>query len=295
MSSQFTDDQLMILEWTNGVTTGLSLLGELFMIMSYLLVPSIRRFSMKLIISLTFADLFYSLANVLTYFDEPDCLCVIEGFTRTLGVMIALGWTLVIMIISYKQVVSSNRRIADKYTRYCVGICLIGSIPSILGLIGHYTNRVIYFGRTLGYCSLVPIDNAFLLIQVPRVIVMIITFVLTFKIIREIRRRLENRNINEYKKLLIYPLLLVICWLPNTLDRLIYVFHDGIVFPSLVLHLAAARIQGFLNALVYGKSEFQRIKNYFFERKRTMKLGSSTESLIKEIYMHSTSDSYTNL
>jgi len=294
MSSQFTDEQLEVIYWTNGITTGLSLLGELFMIISFLAVPTIRRFSMKLVLSLTVTDLAYSIANVLTYFNHNESICIIEGIIRTWAVGNGVGWTLGIMIVSYQQVMSPDPNIDSKYKKYCVTISTIAVIPTILGVIGQYTNQVLYFAPAMQFCSLVPINYAFYLIQVPKVICIIITFVLTIKIIREMRRRFENKNIAEYKTLLLYPLLLVVCWIPGTIDRLIFNINGGAVYYSLVCHILSTRIQGFLDALVYGKSEFQRIKNHFRKDAKKIDLRDSTERLAREIYLQ-TNMSYSKL
>lgn len=101
--------------WVNGIATLLSLCGELFMLISYYFLPSIRTYSMKLIICLVTGDFFYSVANLLTYINSDFGICRLEGFLRQSSIMSTLFWVVVITHTSYKQL--SNLSLGIKETK----------------------------------------------------------------------------------------------------------------------------------------------------------------------------------
>mgnify|MGYP002621090980 CR=1 FL=1 len=286
MISGLTEEQWLIIEWVNGLTTGLSLLGELFMILSYCAIPSIRRYSMKLVVSLVFTDLIYSISCILTYYNSKDNICFIEGAIRTIAVLAGVAWSLIIMNTSYVQIMSPNPEISKTYRSSFIKALLIGCVPTMIAIIGHLVGVGPYFGAALGFCSLLPETDNIVIVQLPQWICIIVTFVYAFKIINEMKRKFVTNSMNEYRAILIYPLITIICWLPVSINRIIFAFH-GTVFPLMVAHIATTRIQGFLNALVYGKSEIRKIKNHFFSRKTHMM--DSIDTIVKEIYLESTS------
>lgn len=68
--------------------------------------------------------------------------------------------------------------------------------------------------------------------------------------------------------LLSFPLILVICWSPGTLNRLVELFSKKQVFPLFLITAITISIMGFLNSLVYyliigAKNSPFRINNLF--------------------------------
>jgi len=284
MRTDANPEEWNIILWVNGITTGLSLIGELFMIISYFLIPSIRRFSMKLVVSLTFSDLAYSISNILTYFNANETICVIEGALRTGSILLGLGWSIIIMNISYRQIKKPDPEISKTYACSLLTVLILSSIPSIIGLIGHYMGNGPYFGNDFGCCSLLPETYDLTLLQSPMWICIAIDFFYALKIVNELKMKFMSKSVVEYKNILIYPMVLVFCWLPVTVNRIIYAIKGGTFFPMLLAHVTAARIQGFLNALVYGKSEFKRIKKHFFLKQQAYHR-ESIDAIAKEVYL----------
>ena len=137
-------------------------------------------------------------------------------------------------------------------------------MPSAAGAISIATGGSLYFGDELGFCSLMPDIYSVVLVAVP---IWILIFVACYfvigirKTIQEYGLRDENR---EYKKILIYPFILMVCWFPELIDRLVYLIDDRPIFPLLLMHIIMTRLQGFFNALAYG---MDKVKSAIWEKK----------------------------
>ena len=284
MRTDANPEEWNIILWVNGITTGLSLIGELFMIISYFLIPSIRRFSMKLVISLTFSDLGYAIANILTYFNDNETVCVIEGSFRTSSILLGLGWSIIIMNVSYRQIKNHDPEISKTYNSNLVTTLILANIPTVIGLVGHYIGFGPYFGNPFGICCLSPEISDLIMLQSPMWICVAIDFYYAFKVINELKMKYMSKHVIEYKSILIYPMVLVFGWLPVTVNRIVTGIRGSTYFPMLLTHVAAARIQGFLNALIYGKSEFQRIRRHFSSKHNQIHKGS-IDAIAKEVYL----------
>ncbi len=101
--SSLTSQQLSILSISNLIPNTFSLIGELLMIISYLWIPAMRTLTMKLIISLVFTDLCYTLINFLSFFSSDPTICNLEAFVRVWAVLAGPLWMLSIIGCAYYQ------------------------------------------------------------------------------------------------------------------------------------------------------------------------------------------------
>ena len=119
----FTQDQLELLQIINLSATVVSLLGEMMMIYSYFAIPSLKKFSFKLVISIVFADLTYSLVNLTQLFDSNEIVCFLEGFLREAAVISGILWGLIFLIIIYKQMKDYDKDIYKSYPKLLALVC----------------------------------------------------------------------------------------------------------------------------------------------------------------------------
>lgn len=97
------NDQEEVLYYTNIVVTSLSMMGCLFMILTYCCMKELHnRYSMKLIHCLVISNFFYTGANIFIMIRSYSMdLCVMQGCMRTIGGTASVFWAVVIAKTSY--------------------------------------------------------------------------------------------------------------------------------------------------------------------------------------------------
>ena len=206
--ASFQDQQVHILWIVNGISTAFSLMGELFMMYTYFVLPSMRRFSMKLVMSLVVSDFIYSLSNVLTYFSDDIGTCVPEGALRTLGYTLSVVWAVIMLIISYKQIIHYNPNIESIYCSLLILSILVGMIPGAIVFYHQYTDHIMWMGNGLGFCSIEPILYALILVEGPIWFCFLVSIYVTYKIQSALKSKFESLKTKEYKQIYMYPLIL---------------------------------------------------------------------------------------
>jgi len=276
----FTPGQTKAILIVNLISTLLSVIGEVFMIYVYFKIPSMKKFSVKLIVSLMVGNFIYGLANLCTYFQLLHDSCNLEGVLRTIGYMSAIFWALTILIISYYQLKQFNPRIEEIYNSLLLACIVISIIPGTFVITSEIIHGPARFGSSLSFCAIEPLEYALIFTSFPVWIGIIASFVYTGKFILLIRERYETRNIMEYKQIFLYAMILALTWIPDMINRLCYWFVGRPYFSIMIMHIFFTRIAGFLNALVFGKSVHCAIKSYY-ERKsmgRTVRKELSMEA-----------------
>ena len=86
-------------------------------------------------------------------------------------------------------------------------------------------------------------------------------------------------QISIIHKLGFYPVILIICWLPATIDRIQNLFSNNPIYILQVLHIGFGNIQGFLDALVYGLTP--SVREEFLEKIKCSK--KKTEEQITDV------------
>ena len=148
----FTIDQVNEIKAINLISTILSLIGELFIIFCYYLIPSARSFSMKLVVSLVYSDLAYSIANLMTLVNSNPIVCFIEGYLRTAAVISGSVWVIVMLWVSYSQTKKFRPDIHKIFTKSLIINLFIANIPSLTTTILQNVNGTAYFWDELIFC-----------------------------------------------------------------------------------------------------------------------------------------------
>jgi len=122
MSSSSTETELII----NWVTAGLSLVGELFMLISYMKIPALRSsLRMKLVASIVIGDMLCTTSDLLVSLREYTFFCVLAGFLRQFGALFSVCWGVILSYISYNQLRNSRTDYKKKYNQFLILSCII--------------------------------------------------------------------------------------------------------------------------------------------------------------------------
>ncbi|XP_010873332.1 G-protein coupled receptor 157 [Esox lucius] len=146
----YFSEQVVIL-----ISCGLSFLGSLLIICTYILWPDLRSTPRKLLVFLSVSD-FLSASSyaygVWMVFKSDSVDCVVQGAISTFANTCSFFWTVAIAIYLYIFLVKSNRRLADSWVLYfhvvSWGIPLGITIAAVaLGRIGYDASEV-----SVGWC-----------------------------------------------------------------------------------------------------------------------------------------------
>jgi len=256
--SSLTDAQTATVLLSSGIASGLSALGALYMIISYLATPSIQKFSMKLVISMMYSCLLYSLANLLSYFNKISEICYIEGVIRVSSSLSSLIWAMAILHTAYKQFTDYTKDIEKTYKILLLFNIIISLTPPFIISIGQFTNRFVYFQITNLFCNAQPSQWALILVDIPRWVIMGLTILYTIRLMRVINEILPLKSTQQYSRIYVYSVVLVVTWLPGTLYRLYIYFIGPPSFVIVLMHVIPTRLAGFMNAIIYGKDYYLR-------------------------------------
>ena len=129
-------------------------------------------------------------------------------------------------------------------------------------LAGNYIgDQYVYYGPSFTWCAVNPEWVYLLLTFVPILFGAILSFYWGAKTIIFIKDWRLNYVV-EYKNALVYPIIQFVSWLPAVIDRVYHLFSGNIYFPLLMFHIIFARSQGIINAIFYGKSNYENLRNY---------------------------------
>lgn len=112
-------------------TTGLLSLGACLWLFTFIAkIPSPRPVSIKLILSLTIADFVYSIANILSFFDDnSDNLCVVEAILREFSVLSSLAWACCISMLTYESFCKGKEFDQNLFFKKCmIAGCILPAV-----------------------------------------------------------------------------------------------------------------------------------------------------------------------
>lgn len=251
LSEPFTQEQQDVLVAVNLSCTFLSFLGEFYLFYIFFFRPAIRSFSFKLIISLTLADFIYSVANLLSIFRYNQISCNIEGYLRNVGLLQCAIWVPAILLITRKQSKNFDPRFSRHYSKFVIFIWTFSLIPSTVVAISDFLGLGFYFSIQTVFCVLQPDAVILYAGDLPLVICMIISLILAIDISFILKR--QRKGNEEYRSLFIYPLIMMILYIPSVFDTYMFWRYQGDYYWMTLLHITTARLGGFANIVIYGR------------------------------------------
>ncbi|EAS07277.1 7 transmembrane receptor (secretin family) protein (macronuclear) [Tetrahymena thermophila SB210] len=266
--------QTDVFEWIIFGESVISLILSILVIFAYFKFKKIKSFPFKLIMLLCVADSFNSLAYFFVLFHVEDNynLCQVQGFFIQYSNVSSFVVTSVIALNVLLTIVY-NRQNPEKYTKYYLFVSFV--IPLIIAVIpaiaGKYKNEAPF------YCWLDQKDYSYYVVFAfvffygvlwVSVLFFIFCLIRVYRYIKFVG--LERPAAQFYKKLLNFPVIMMICWLPSTINRIIdwfnedYSTHQWTYF----MHICFDILASILNVCIYGFNEQVRreFRRYFFSR-----------------------------
>lgn len=125
------DSQISSAQIVNLAIGIISLIGETFMIITYIKYKNYRVFSMKLVISLIVSDLLSTISSIIGVFDG-HIVCLVQSVLQDIGFISAVYWFVIISFVTYHQVSSYSQNLPKKYNAmllWSIVISLLYTLP----------------------------------------------------------------------------------------------------------------------------------------------------------------------
>ncbi len=261
----FTESQKYALSVTNNIISACSFIAlSLFLVGVSLKKYPKKAFSLRLLCNLFFTDLLFSVANLLCNFSYDDpVLCQIEGAIRHFGCWSTVLWATIIAYSAYSLTVNNDIKIEGKYLK----MIYVGyGLPVIMAILPLFPIPVSY-SYNGAYCLLTYDGGAtvdasktkmaqFFLLLAWVWLAIILTTYYYIRLFNFLKRLHITSQLLEIKKILVFPVLLFLAFIPVTIDDFAWFpkHHFAIAMTSTIfLHGL-----GFLNVFTYGLQRIRR-------------------------------------
>ena len=233
------------------------MIGSTFIISAYIWLKSIRSFAFKLVFFMSISDIIHSVCLLLP---PKGVSCVVQGFLLQYSAVSSVFWSFNIAFSLYMTALKGERDPARYQTKFLI---LAYIVPLLLAIIPLFLNA---YSQAGGWCwinSSFSVDLALRLFCFYFIVWTVIPFNLYVyvKVIHKLKREygaiIEYQQTNHamIKRLSLYPVVLIVCYLPITIKRTSEI-DDGDFLPFWFTCVSAfgISITGFVNSVVYGMS-----------------------------------------
>lgn len=232
-------------------TSGLSIVGTLVMMVAYLCYPRLHNFTYALVFWMALAECLYSASNMLGTPAAGSVLCYVQAYTQSYFMLAAVFWNLLVSYV-LKNAVLRPGKIFGISGRMRLFHAYAWGIPAVLVALPMATES---YGDATGWCWIKD-DLAgefwrFFQFYFPLWAVM----GYSINVYISMRGALATAKTNAYFKntLAYFPLILVFCWLPASVNRLQNVADQGRpLFWLYVMQVAFSNMLGFVHFVAYG-------------------------------------------
>ncbi len=123
------------------------------------------------------------------------------------------------------------------------------------------------------YCNTDPRAATLYIEDVPLLVAMVMSIVLATDIFVILKRM--DHGTEEYKFLFVYPLTMIVLYLPTVIDSMVVWIYGEDPFWLYFIHIVTARLGGFANMIIYGRRTIT-IVNRENEMKRQQSVSQTT-------------------
>ncbi|GMH99045.1 hypothetical protein TrVE_jg9166 [Triparma verrucosa] len=246
----------------------LSLIGSILIVTSYLKFKRLRKFSLELVFWLSVSDIGMCVSY---FFGNPKSggLCTAQAMIMSFFELASVLWTTVIALTLFRLIIlqRTSSHLIKYYHVFCFGVPFVSMFLPLL------TNS---YGDSGAWCWIsTPTDESetdkqlmespgnlwrLTLFYLPLWLAIIFNstvYLIVTKTLSRVASTQASDQRPKYLKMIrrlrLYPLILVFCWLGATINRIQNVIDPSHPWYSLYLFQVATRsLQGTLNALVYG-------------------------------------------
>lgn len=291
----FEDFNTNLNEWIYFVELSigiLSMIGSSFIIIAFIFYQTLRNKAFELVFYMTIASFFNNLSYLINYIDADNrivqdmTLCRAQAFLMIWSEVSQMTWAFLISYSVYDSVVNFDYWSAEDHYSTCIQRIKYLSIgflwPLVVSTIGLACD---YLGPSGKWCWINSITNNPFAIAYGWFIYAILWSsiisgcVITFLVIRFLCRTYSGQKyviVSRFvTKLITYPLIQIICWLPATLNRLVFELSGSYNLYLQLFALVFVLSQGLAYAFVYGFNPQVRSAVYAtFCKKRKEKVSS---------------------
>jgi len=254
---QLSYNIVCFLYWQVIVSSVLSIIGSLFVIITFWIFPVTRTPLLRLVMFLSIADLmtgiFFLEGAVVPEF-KTNSLCTAMAVIRTYWFITSYFWTSLIAIRLYQ--------LSDGTYKETVGYEKIFHLLSWGGpalymtvlIILNQTTKTDIFGKDgYNFCWFSDIQFELPFFFVPTAVFLAFNIIIYIIIIIKMRRiSTSGQRSKAQTRLLILPLIFIICILPKVIGDILFVSTKEIPVVIEVIQSFLLSLQGFLDAIAYG-------------------------------------------
>jgi hypothetical protein len=256
----YTSEELEIIWIVNVICGSISVICCLFISMCFVLFSSLRGYEFRLILYITLSDMITSTMYIIPS-SNNDEVCIFQGTIFSLAENLRLGLTLYMTIYLQSTLKSSEDKF-KKYEKFCIFlVCLTSSIlaglPLIITSYENYDGMCWIRVNSGNYLSATLLR--FGLFYIPLWMVICYNIWVYYFMIKNIKNLRSSSIVfrsfaeSAVTNLWLYPCILMVCWLPDSIYVIIEVFDPE--FKNLFLYCLSLGLNaglGFFNALAYG-------------------------------------------
>lgn len=243
-------------------TSVFSIIGCLFIIVCYLKFTELRSFAFNLVFYMSCSDLFASIAKSLGNGAQTNSsTCVFQGVFMSFFELVSVLWAASIAFTLHKAYLQGNpsfagAEVAQFASKYHM---IIWGTAAVLTLLPLTTGS---YGETAtGWCWIkneTGVDMFWRYVQFYLILWAVwgYSFYVYINVLRKMQSDMEGTGrdgLGVMRRIMFYPIVLVVCWFPASLNRLVELFTGGASpYWLSVLHVLFAGVYGLGNSIVYG-------------------------------------------
>ena len=248
----------------NTTASSLSLLGSLFIIITYSLFTDLRGYAFKMVLILALFDILNCIGFMIPTYDSTNksIPCHIQAILINISSIAAILWTSVIAYSLHSIFHNESSKIKERFPLQVGGVSFFALIS---GVVPEVTDA---YGRTAGWCwiTLNGMNYNFFFYQrlsflfIPLCLAIVFNATVYARVFRRVIVLPDDDMSGTAKKgfvrkLKLYPLILILCYLPFTVKQALEMTSVRRVEYMYVLTLISGVMRclhGICNAVVYG-------------------------------------------
>ena len=260
--TKLSPQEIVIIQMINTILSCISIFASFFVFLIYGFIKEIRTFALELVIWLCIAN---SMSNISffinwNYEGDDNSLCKAQGFIQLTFDNSAMIWGSIIGYTAYRTVINYDevQSIKNKLRIYYLIIGYV--LPLIPSFIVLYFKG---FGKSGAWCWLKIEDkseNKIIFVIISYGCMWIFIILNLYFIIKVILTLKSNQKSEEekilvdkiIKKLRLYPIIMIICIVPATINRLYNLSNNQEIAILFYIQTFFDSLQGLLFAIIFG-------------------------------------------
>lgn len=247
-------------------SASLSILGNLLIIYLFLRIKTLRLYVFRLVFYTAICDSFKSVVFIVpvNITKNSKMICGLLGYVNAYSSISGIVWVLAIAVSLNQLIIEKNHHV-ERYHKVWFLAAMV--LPAVVSIFPFLTSS---YGYSDGLCTLKEDRTSliwkFCMFYLPSWSIIVFIIVVYVKVGVNLK---YNKAVNEdqrakrkvMKRIVAYPLIMVISFLPITCVRIIYFTTGHTDIISLSIGYSFYAIYGLLNSLVYGCNDIV-IKNF---------------------------------